>query len=416
MNPRASVPSVPGDEPWWASFDPRRSLTARAALIVGGGAVVCTLVLAWIASATLRRELERPLGTSLEALAFQLSGTLDRTVYERSHELQFAATLTPLRSAATPPAERRHLLEALLAASPDFAWIGFATADGKIVSGTQGLLENTDAAVRPWFRGAQEQPFCGDVREVPELARDFRSPGGEPPRFLALAAPVTGTDGQFLGVLVAQLNWAWARDAQAALLTEEARRSRVSITVYSPKGDAMLDSGTSGWTEPAPAPVLPSNRRQARGFFWETISGDTEYLTGFARSRGYREFRGLGTLVAVRQPAAELTTSVAVLRRRILAWGLSLSALLAVASGMFAARVTRRLRAVGAAADRIRTGDALSLMPRRHGDQELDRMCGALDAMVEDFRAKQEKLDPEKSHPAILPEAVVKDRDVSKFV
>ena len=28
MNPRASVPSVPGDEPWWASFDPRRSLTA----------------------------------------------------------------------------------------------------------------------------------------------------------------------------------------------------------------------------------------------------------------------------------------------------------------------------------------------------------------------------------------------------
>jgi hypothetical protein len=43
-------------------------------------------------------------------------------------------------------------------------------------------------------------------------------------------------------------------------------------------------------------------------------------------------------------------------------------------------------------------------------------MCGALDAMVEDFRAKQETLDPEKSHPAVLPEPIVKNRDVSKFV
>ena len=55
-------------------------------------------------------------------------------------------------------------------------------------------------------------------------------------------------------------------------------------------------------------------------------------------------------------------------------------------------------------------------MPRQRGDLELDRMCGALDAMVEDFRAKQEKLAPEKSRPALLPEPIVKNRDVSKFV
>jgi len=414
MNPRATLP-LPGDEPWWWLLDPRRSLGARAVLVAGGGAVLGTLLLTWVAGAALRRQLERPLGASLETLAFQLSDTLDRGVYERSRALQFAATLAPLRTAATPAAERRRVLEALLVTSPDLAWVGLTDADGKITSGTQGWLEGTDASAQSWFRSAQTQPFTGDVREVPELAREFRTPDGEAPRFLALAAPVTNADGKFTGVLVAQLNWSWARDAQASLLTEAARRSRTAVTVYSPKGEALLDSGASGWTAPPAAPAPPDGRA-LRGFFWETISGDTDHLTGFARSRGFRNFHGLGTTVAVRQPGAELVTAVAALRRTILGWGLALAAALAAGAGIFAARVTRRLSAVGAAADRIRTGDVLSLMPRPPGDHEIARMCGALDAMVEEFRAKQEKLAPEKTRPEILPQPVVKVRDVSKFV
>ena len=138
---------------------------------------------------------------------------------------------------------------------------------------------------------------------------------------------MTAADGQFLGVLAAQLNWSWAREVQAAVLTDAARRSHVGITLYNAKGEPLLDSGTSGWTEPAPVPTLPANARPTRGFFRETISGDTEYLTGYARSRGYRDFRGLGTLVAVRQPATELNAAVSALRRGIVAWGLSLSVL-----------------------------------------------------------------------------------------
>jgi hypothetical protein len=411
-----SAPSATAaDAPWWAALDPRRHLAARAVAVVGGGAVVFTVGLAWAAGAALERRLEGPLGASLEALAAQCSAALDRTAAEHSRALQFAAGLAPLRLAATPAAERRRALDALLDSSPDFAWVGFAEAGGRIVSATQGFLENTDAAGAAWFRGAREQPYAGEVREVPELAREIRSTGAEPPRFLALAAPVTAPEGQFAGVLAAQLDWAWARDVAATVLTDTARRARVSLTVYNAKGESLLDSGTSGWTEPPPAPDL-ADRRSWRGFFRETVSGDTEYLTGFARSRGFRDFRGLGTLVAVRQPATELHAAVAALRRGVIGWGLALAAALATTSGLVAHRLAHRLRAVGAAADRIRAGDALSLMPRARGEAELDRMCGALDAMVADFRAKQEQLAPEKARPEILPERLVKDRDASKYV
>jgi len=118
----------------------------------------------------------------------------------------------------------------------------------------------------------------------------------------------------------------------------------------------------------------------------------------------------------VRQPAAAVIAPVNELRRSILWWGLTFSVALGFTAGISAARVTRRLRAIGTAAEHIRLGDVLSLMPHARGEAELARMCGSLDGMVRDFREKQEKLDPDRLRPAVLPQSLVKDRDVSKFV
>ena len=415
MNPPESSSRLLEEEPWFRAIDPRSSLTTRATLVVGGGAVVFTLLLSWVAGSLLRRHLELPVGTSLETLAVQFTDKLDRAAYERASEIQSAATLAAMRSAAMPLADRRQVLETLLAGSPDYAWLGFADAEGKILSGTRGFLETTSVAARPWFRGALEGFFFGDISEVPELAREVDLGVGETPRYLALATAVRGSGGKLIGVLVAQIRWSWARDLQASVLTETARRNRVSLTMYAPSGDPLLDSGKSGWTEPPPVTALAGNS-QSRGYFWETVPGDNVYLTGFARSRGFREFRGFGGIVAVRQPAAAVIAPVNELRRSILWWGLAFSVVLGFTAGISAARVTRRLRAIGTAADHIRLGDVLSLMPHARGEAELARMCGSLDGMVRDFREKQEKLDPDRLRPAVLPQSLVKDRDVSKFV
>src|SRR3954469_5022596 len=92
---------------WGWIFDPRLGLRAAAALIAGGGSLVLVLLIAGLASATLRGSIEVQLGSTFETLAVQLADKIDRTIYERYRTLQLAANLAALRSPDTSSADRR---------------------------------------------------------------------------------------------------------------------------------------------------------------------------------------------------------------------------------------------------------------------------------------------------------------------
>ena len=385
------------EQDWWWIFDPRLSLRARSALIFGGSAVAFTLLLSSVSGAFVQRAVEAQVGASFETLAFQMSDKLDRVIYQRFHELQLAAGLGPFRSGDAAPADRRFLLEALQDASRDFAWIGFADAQGRIQVSTRKLLEDSSVENRPWFRLGRERPYTGNLGEIPALVRALgQTDEAHAQRFLDLAVPVNEVSGQFLGVLGAHLHWDWAREVQTSVIAETARKDRIGVTVYSASGEVLLDSGGSGWSLPPEAPVIAEARR-FRGFMTETASTGTRYLTGFARSRGYHEFRGFGWMVAVRQPLDRALTPAYELSHRITGWGLGFAAIIIVVSWFTAEALIRRLRGIGTAARRIEEGDVLTVLPGPRGGAEVDRMCVSLGRMVEDFRQKQDELARENA-------------------
>ena len=84
---------------WWERLDPFRSLPAAATLFFGASGCALVLVLAAGAGKILHAQIERQLGPAFENLAFQIADKLDRTVYERTHQLQFTAKLTAFRTA-----------------------------------------------------------------------------------------------------------------------------------------------------------------------------------------------------------------------------------------------------------------------------------------------------------------------------
>ena len=375
---------------WWWIFDPRISLRARAALIFGGSAAISTVLFSWLAGTIFQRTLERQAGATFETLAFQMSDKLDRVVQQRFPELQLVASLAPFRTSAASAIDRRRMLEALQSAARDFAWIGFADTSGRVTTATHGLLEGTSVDAALWFRQGRERPYAGNLHELPALTRELANFDDErSTRFLDLALPVNAANGQFLGVLAAHLRWEWAREVQLSVIPEAARRERLGITVYSASGEVLLDSGGSGWTPPPDAPAISDSRR-FRGTMRENTSNGTSYLTGFSRSRGYREFRGFGWLVTVRQPIDLALAPARELQRLIAGWGFLFAAVLVIVSWFATAPIARRLRTIGIAADRIREGDVLTVMPSPGGDGELARMCGALGEMVDELRAKQE--------------------------
>ncbi len=395
----SSSPVLRDPDDWWWIFDPRQSLRARAVAIFGGLALALAVLLGWTAELHFRGQLGRQLGPTFETLAFQIGDKLDRSIDERLRGLQLAAGLAPFKNPAAPGPERRALLDAMLDAAPDCAWFGFADREGKVITATQRLFEGTAVGDTPWFRGARRAPYAGNVHESSELARELPNLADERPRFLDLAVPVNDADGNFLGVLGAHLRWSAARDTQLSVVPETARRDHIGVTLYAPSGDVLLDSGASGWTRPPDAPAI-GERPGARGYLSENVPGDTEYLTGYARTKGFREFRGANWLVAVRQPAADAFAPAREVHRWIVRIGALFTIAIVVLSWLIAGRIARRMTAIATAAGRIRSGDILSEMPRPPGQGEIQSMCDALGGMVDDFRQKNEKLDAENTRLA----------------
>jgi HAMP domain-containing protein len=392
-------PAARDPDDWWWVFDPRQSLRARAVLIFGGLALAFSLLAAGLAETLFRRHLTRQLGASFENLAFQIGDKLDRALDERLRTLQLGASVAALRSPAATVMERRAVLDNLLNAAPDCAWIGFADPEGRVIAAAPTWFENSSVSNRDWFRGARRTAFVGSVHDDPELARELSNPGGETPRFLDLAVPVSDARGNPIGVLGAQLNWAWARDTQHSVVSDAARSEHISVALYAAAGDVLLDTSGSNWTRP-PDPPAVGQKAGARGHLSESIPGEGAFLTGYARTKGFRDFRGANWLVTVRQPEVDALAPARDLRRTLTWMGASLTFIIVVMSWVVAGRITRRMAAVATAAVRIRQGDVLTLMPRPSGDGELQSMCGALGDMVDDFRQKQDQLESENQRHA----------------
>ena len=165
MDPLSASVRDPDD--WWWIFDPRQSLRARATLIFGGLALVFSLLVGWSAEKLLRQQLERQRGPEFETLAVQIADKLDRALDAHLSALQFTAALAPMKNPATSAADRRGLLELLLEAAPDCAWIGFADRAGQIIGATQGLFEGRPVTTSAWFRSGQRAPYAGNLHEYP---------------------------------------------------------------------------------------------------------------------------------------------------------------------------------------------------------------------------------------------------------
>ncbi len=121
------------------------------------------------ASTALREAAERQLSQA----AHQMSERLDLHMFERLGDITTAAGMKTLFSGEDRDAQRA-LLERLQRAVPNYAWIGLAGPDGRVLVSTSGLLEGEDVSSRPWFAAGRQGPAALDVHEAKLLQRFWR--------------------------------------------------------------------------------------------------------------------------------------------------------------------------------------------------------------------------------------------------
>jgi len=143
-------------------------------------------------------------GLRLEQLSWQMRDALDRTLDQTVRDVAVLSTLSEVRN-ARGPAEARRVLESFQHDFPDYAWIGIAKPDGRVLAATSGLLENRDVKARPWFHAGQLHVIAEDYHPATLLGSLLpRTP--DPWRFVDVAGPIRDADGTLRGVLAIHLS------------------------------------------------------------------------------------------------------------------------------------------------------------------------------------------------------------------
>ena len=127
------------------------SLRALTALwLAAAGAAVAAATAALVARDA-AVEIRRRVGVEFTELAAHLADRLDGGMFERWRDVQVAAALDGLRAGGDAAQAQRAVVEQLKATFPDYAWIGFTDARGRVVPAPAGLLSGQDVSGRPWF-------------------------------------------------------------------------------------------------------------------------------------------------------------------------------------------------------------------------------------------------------------------------
>ncbi len=380
--------------PALARLSPARNLRLRLGLILSCAAIAVALVIAALVSFSGERRITANVGRSVGQIAFQMADKLDRGMLERYREMTIISGLQLMRDPTAPVAEKRQLLDSMRATFPDYTWIGIADRDGTVVVATDGVLESESVAESSWFTSGLEGRFVGEVREASVLGSLVApDPSEEPVRFIEMAVPLVGVSGESIGVLGAELSFAWVRGVETSLLTPTSEELQAELFVVSSDGSILLAP---------PSASLPSSldgldsvksaRAGQHGFQLELWPDGVTYIVGFAPSRGFLSYPGLGWSVLVRQNTNAAFQPARFLQEQILALGLVTALLLAGMGWFLAGRIAGPMVAIAAAARRIERGERGASIPEIRGHDELALLAQSLASLVESLRMREREL------------------------
>jgi signal transduction histidine kinase len=330
-----------------------------------------------------RQQSEREASAALQQVADRLAQRLDADMAARFRDVKQLAQLDALLDLSWSPEGWRRVLEALQSSAPHYSWIGVANEKGQVQAGIRQLLEGRDVSQRPWFIQGLSRAMVGDVHEAKLLASILPAPsGGEPLRFVDVAAPLT-RHGKVVGVVGAHLSWQWAEERRKEALKAVARDEGVDIVLVDRQGKIELG---------APEPALPlvqgrgleSLMQAPRLLQWP--DGE-RYLTALSASKPWADYPGMGWVVVARQSEAKALAGALALQKRL--WWLGLLGALSfgLCGWVLADRLTRPLRRVAQ--------HAQTLMPARDAQvlpDEVEQLANSLAVLLDGLKHREDEL------------------------
>lgn len=326
--------------------------------------------------------IEQEIGVSLAGTAYQMSDKLDNFMWSRASEVKLLTELEPLKDPSDPKAVQV-LLNQLQSSFSSFSWLGFTNTEGEVLAATDGILVGKNIAERPVFAEGIKGFFTGDVHEAVLLAKLLPNPSGEPLQFVDISYAVKNDAGDTVGVLAAHLSWEWAKEVERTLLQPQMDHDKNFELFIVSKQDNTVLLGPEGWAgRPIDLDSVGSAQSGSNSWMLERWPDGKNYLTGYAAGDGYLDYPGLGWTVLVRQPESVAFAPVNNIQQDIIVAALLASVVFAGLGLLTAEFISRPIRKLTHAADRIRKGGA-SEIPETKGFKDIRSLSQSLRSLLD---------------------------------
>ncbi|HEY1092905.1 MAG TPA: diguanylate cyclase, partial [Burkholderiaceae bacterium] len=232
-----------------------------------------------------------------------------------------------------------------------------------------------------------KQTYLGDVHEAKLLATLLPAKASsEPLRFIDFAAPVRAPDGSVKGVLGAHAHWNWVTETVSAAVHRQRARTDVEILIVDRGGKVLYPEQleTAQETLAAQQPGKPYARAH-----W----GDgREYLTSVVRMPTQPHV-DLGWRIVARQPMEVAMAPVIELRNRLIVLGGAALALIVLAAGQLARRMSRPLEKLAEVARQVESRHAWPEFPKDSTVREVSLLSEAMRSMTRSLLDKERELE-----------------------
>jgi PAS domain S-box-containing protein len=272
---------------------------------------ILTLLIGGLALHYVETRLVAAMGRSLTLAAAEIADKLDRVLFER-----YGDALMIARTVRFKPHDREYLSDSLDSVmriySPMYLWLGVTDAQGRIVAATDPRAIGSDRSQTPWFRVAKTtgQMHIGDV-EPAHAANGLEA--------LSFTMPIYGPQGEFAGTVSTRVGVPTLEE----LLTQtirgmEAREGllgKIEYQFLTQEGRAFIDSDLEHKgninLKKAGLPSALLSESDTPGYVEEQhLRRHVAVVTGYARTKGYGEFKGLRWTVLIRMDRSLILTPV----------------------------------------------------------------------------------------------------------
>ena len=289
---------VPFARPWWSGiFLPLAFLLSFA---IAAGVGLYSL-------ASLRAVLVQEKGADLARTAARAADTLDRVLFERFGDIQIFANDRILFEGNADEKTQRLLQYKKLYWY--YSWIGVTDATGRIVAATDLFAGPDTGGTREGGLGLNRRDWFEIVRQTGQvhLSEAQLSPESEGIMAVGLSAPIYGPQGDFRGVVTSRVPLEKLR----TILEQEGKlqhgEEAQDWLVLNRQGAVIIEKNqVKGMDSSLSEMELLDARRAAedrdKPSFVEELGQHRQIpvVTGYARTRGYRNFSGFDWTVLVR--------------------------------------------------------------------------------------------------------------------